>query len=811
MIQVYCAGNTNYENNGDIVLLPTSCQLSCGINDTWELAMEHPVDFEGRWKYLDAGAVLAVPTFQSEKQLFRITKCERNESTVSATAYPIFFDSANDCFLMDTRPTDKDGQEALDILTSGSKYSAESNITTHGTAYFVRRNLMDAINGEADPTFIGVWGGEILFDNYKVIINTQIGTDNGLEIRYGKNMNGLQYSVDMSEVVTRIIPVAYNGYMMDGNTPWVDSENIEKYPVICTREVKFEDVKMAEDASESEEGTSDIICNTQAELNAALTQKCQDMYSAGADLPSVTINVNLIDLEHTEQYKDFSGLVSVGLGDTVHCYNNKLDLSTDARVIQLKWDCIRNQASELTLGNYEYNYFSSLTSSMQAVGQVIGPGNTVMADRVQGILNAMTTQFRAQKNIAQTQDVRAMLFEDLDPTSPTFGAMCLGTQGLQIAHERNATNSDWEWGTAINFKTVNANQILTGKISSRTGAVYFDLDANNGEGELAASILKGVEEGSTTTARIGIGAYSGGETYEGMSVRTSSGAGGRITLALARNVENYSLANDSEIFSYGNLKIRSQAISTNPGGNNSINFTGNSDTGEGSVEIRRGTADGSEQAFAALEGSTTLSHNGNNVLYASNNQTSLLYNGEPIIIRDDSLLSVHYKQYNIMLAQADATLIQFQNNDRVRVNQGSIQFVTGGYARASIENDGAYFADLYSNGSLVTSDRKKKANIKKFTGGALDKVKGSPVYRYKLKKELKPDGTSAKAKAKTITSDKESIGLIYDEAPEEIRRESAKGDKAIDLYGMVSILWKAVQELSDKIETMSAKLEVSKE
>lgn len=794
MIQVYCAENTNYENNGDIVLLPTSCQLSCGINDTWELAMEHPVDFEGRWKYLDAGAVLAVPTFQSEKQLFRITKCERNESTVSATAYPIFFDSANDCFLMDTRPTDKDGQEALDILTSGSKYSAESNITTHGTAYFVRRNLMDAINGEADPTFIGVWGGEILFDNYKVIINTQIGTDNGLEIRYGKNMNGLQYSVDMSEVVTRIIPVAYNGYMMDGNTPWVDSENIEKYPVICTREVKFEDVKMAEDASESEEETSDIICNTQAELNAALTQKCQDMYSAGADLPSVTINVNLIDLEHTEQYKDFSGLVSVGLGDTVHCYNNKLDLSTDARVIQLKWDCIRNQASELTLGNYEYNYFSSLTSSMQAVSQVIGPGNTVMADRVQGILNAMTTQFRAQKNIAQAQDVRAMLFEDLDPTSPTFGAMCLGTQGLQIAHERNATNSDWEWGTAINFKTVNANQILTGKISSRTGAVYFDLDANNGKGELAASILKGVEEGSTTTARVGIGTYSGGTTYEGVSVQTSSGAGSAITLALDRSVGNYSLANDSEIFSYGNLTIRSQAISTNPGGNNSINLYGNSGTGEGLVEIRRGTPDGSEQ-----------------VLYAKEDQTALLHKGEFVFVVDDIALNIRYKQDNIMIGQDDATIIRFQDNDRVKVYQDLIQFVTGGYARASIENDGAYFADLYSNGSLVTSDRKKKANIKKFTGGALDKVKGSPVYRYKLKKELKPDGNSAKAKAKTITSDKESIGLIYDEAPEEIRRESAKGDKAIDLYGMVSILWKAVQELSDKIETMSAKLEVSKE
>ena len=119
--------------------------------------------------------------------------------------------------------------------------------------------------------------------------------------------------------------------------------------------------------------------------------------------------------------------------------------------------------------------------------------------------------------------------------------MCLGTQGLQIAHERNATNSDWEWGTAINFKTVNADQILTGKISSQTGAVYFDLDANNGEGELASSILKGVEEGSTTTAKIGIGTYSGGGTYEGLSINTTSGSGGELTIAIAREPGDYTL------------------------------------------------------------------------------------------------------------------------------------------------------------------------------------------------------------------------------------------------------------------------------
>ena len=487
MIQCYKADNANYENNGDITLFPTSCELSCEINGTWELNMSHPIDSDGRWKYLSEEAVISAPTFQSDKQLFRVDKCVKSDSSVDVTAYPIFFDSADDCFLMDTRPTNQNGQSALNIMTQGSKYSGESDITTGGTAYFVRRNLMDAINGEGSPTFIQTWGGEILYDNFKVIINERVGGDYGVEIRYGKNMNGLSYTVDMSDVVTRIVPVAYNGRTMSGNTPWVDSENIDKYAKKYIREVKFEDVKLAEDASDSEEEDV-IICADQAALNAALTQKCEDMYAAEADLPAVTIQVTMIDLAKTEQYKDFEDLVSVGLGDTVHCYNYKLGITTDARVIKLTWDCIRNQAGEMTLGDYEYNYFSELTSSLQAVSQIIGPGNTVVAERVAGVLNAINTQLRYQKNVAQKQDVRAILFEDTDPDSPTYGAMCLGTQGFQIADSRTADEKDWDWTTAFTAKGGYANTLITGLLSDKKGKSFWNLDT--GEMQLSGTFIQ---------------------------------------------------------------------------------------------------------------------------------------------------------------------------------------------------------------------------------------------------------------------------------------------------------------------------------
>ena len=66
---------------------------------------------------------------------------------------------------------------------------------------------------------------------------------------------------------------------------------------------------------------------------------------------------------------------------------------------------------------------------------------------MQGTINGVKAQLRAQSSIAKKQTVRAVLFEDLDPDSPTFGAMCLGTLGFEIASERTADGRDWKWST----------------------------------------------------------------------------------------------------------------------------------------------------------------------------------------------------------------------------------------------------------------------------------------------------------------------------------------------------------------------------
>lgn len=464
MIQIYNIENTNFDQNGDMSLFPSSASVHAVLNGTWEVTLEHPKDSEDRWKYIKEGAVVKMPSFNGE-QLFRITHKEKSDSGISADLQPIFMDAADDCFLLDVRPTDKTGQQALDIMTApNKKYTAETDITSTGTAYYQNKNLIEAINGDDENSFVKRWGGEIVYDNYKAIINRHAGSDRGVEILYGKNIaeNGMKEEVDLRNVVTRIIPQAYNGYQIDGDAPWVDSPLIDKYPTVKYSTMKFEDVKMRADAQEDDESKGVIICDTPAQLEAALRKRCQEQWEAGADKPQVTISVDMVMIEDTELYADVKGLVEVSLGDTVHCRNNNLDIVTDARVTELEWDCVNDRILSVSLGDYQFDYISNQVSINNRIESAIREDGSVIGSQVQGILDAVKTQFHALRDVAQKQDVRAMLFEDLNPDSPAFGAMCLGSMGFEIASKRTADGKDWIWSTFGTGKGFFADYIIAG-------------------------------------------------------------------------------------------------------------------------------------------------------------------------------------------------------------------------------------------------------------------------------------------------------------------------------------------------------------
>lgn len=466
MIQIYKASNTDYTTNGDAVLVPSECFVCAKLNSSWGVSLIHPIDNDGKWSLIKEEAVVKLPSFNGD-QLFRIKHVIKGVDTVDTTMEPIFYDAMGDCFLEDVRPTEKTGQEALDIMTAANpKYSGSSDITRTSTAYYELKNLMDCINGNDDNSFINRWGGEIYFNNYTVIINERQGDDHGVVVSYGKNIpaDGFFEDVDVSEVVTRIYPQAYNGYRMTTERKYVDSPLINSYPTIKTKKMVFEHIKMAVDVSNQEENNDVIICNTDAELNAALISACEEQYSRGIDKPRVSISVNMVLLDDMAGYEDYKALEAVHLGDIITCKNERLGVETKERVIELKWDAIKERISAVVLGRPKYNYFDNVTSTADLVNAAIRKNGTVIAQQVAGVVNAARAQLKLQNTIAKKQDVRAILFEDLDPASDTYGAMALGTQGFQIASERLPDNSGWKWTTFGTAKGFFADLIVAGTL-----------------------------------------------------------------------------------------------------------------------------------------------------------------------------------------------------------------------------------------------------------------------------------------------------------------------------------------------------------
>lgn len=492
MIQLYSAGTSasvlqGMTRNGDYLLKPTSCVLHQILNGVWSLEMQTPLD--GTQTAITVNSVIRAPG-PSGDQLYRVYEVTPAMDFVTTKAEPIFMQAAQDVFLLDVRPTNRTCQQALTYMinnqmSAGSyTYSGTSNITSTNTAYFVRKNLIEAIQGDGENTVLKRWGGEIYYDNFNISIRTQQGADRGVRVSFGVNMASCRQTVNTSEVITRIVPVGFNGYMIPA--VYVDSPLISNYPFVRTKVINYPDIKLTSDLLMDEEAES---YDTLAELQAALEDRANREFIEGkVDLPKVTYDVQIANIQKAPEYQSFTGLLDVRLGDTVHCFNQRLGITTDARAVEIYWDCCTETVSRVVLGDYTGDYFSQLSKVSRAAQTVIDTDNQqVRASRVAGILNAMQTQLRLQNTAAERSDVRAILFEDTDSASELYGAMSIGTQGFEIANSvvpgAAADSGDWDWktfGTAAGFS---ADLIIAGVLASQNytpGVQGVAIDLNTG-------------------------------------------------------------------------------------------------------------------------------------------------------------------------------------------------------------------------------------------------------------------------------------------------------------------------------------------
>ena len=91
------------------------------------------------------------------------------------------------------------------------------------------------------------------------------------------------------------------------------------------------------------------------------------------------------------------------------------------------------------LGDFRYDYFDRVSSSVDRIDGAIRPDGSVIAGKIAGFIDGAMASLRAQYNVAEKQDVLAIRFENLDEKSPLYGSMALGTQGLMIPNRGQKT------------------------------------------------------------------------------------------------------------------------------------------------------------------------------------------------------------------------------------------------------------------------------------------------------------------------------------------------------------------------------------
>lgn len=507
MIHLYKLNNTDYKKNGDFTLHPISAKLHLILNGAWMAEFQCPLDEAAAFIENDCVIKFDLPHFKD--QLWVVTDPKNTDfDTIEFTAYPIFlWDAQKELIMRDCRPTNKKGQDALEYMLEGcnapAKYQVRSDISKLSTAYYINKNFMEALNSSDENSFVNRWGGEAIFDNYTLHMNHWAGSDRGFVIAATKNISGFGISEDNSDFCNVIIPVGYNG--------WTSKREVHDESrhsrILHKRFIQYDFIKWWEDASEEDYSDPEVtICKTEAEMEDALTGAARRDFENGSYRTKYSYDVDFIDLRAYNTYKDFKDLEYVWLGDRVDVKNLGARITTKQVVTEIEYDLVEDEITRLILGSSVENFFSQSSITTSTLKKIVDSGtNTVMANTIKGVIDMAETSLRAQKNVSKRTDVRGILYEDLLVGSSTYGALCIGTQGLQISKQRNADNTDWIWGTAINYQSIIADYIITGILSGKDGNFWLNLD--DGSYELGDN---GLFKGTITTtkdAKIGRNMY----------------------------------------------------------------------------------------------------------------------------------------------------------------------------------------------------------------------------------------------------------------------------------------------------------------
>ena len=247
-----------------------------------------------------------------------------------------------------------------DIVNSASMFRVEQPASV--------RALLGGVRGSILDTF----GGEFEWDNTTVKVHARRGADNGVTIKYGKNLQNLNNERSNESFYTGC--VAY--YKTDETTVTGNVQHIDDYSSYAEEKIFILDATDQFDNDEiaTVEQLDAIAANYIVNNNLGLPFKD-------------TLTVNFVQLWQTLEYEDIAPLERVSLGDTVHVKYKNFDVSM--RVIETHYDGISGRYTEMVLGAKKATLKETISDPISA--EFTGEITQVVSNMSQAIIDATNT------------------------------------------------------------------------------------------------------------------------------------------------------------------------------------------------------------------------------------------------------------------------------------------------------------------------------------------------------------------------------------------------------------------------------------
>lgn len=297
-----------------------------------------------------------IPAREVGNQLFRIYKVviSTDGKTVNVNAIHVSYDLSG-VLIQDCNLALLDPPAAISRIMEAFMISYRGSIST---------NLTSAINGkytgelsgkngtfaflDPDKGMIPYYRAKLIRDNWDIFLMQNTHVDRGLHLVYGRNLRGVSWTRDSSNIINRVVPVAKNSSGGDLLLPekWIDSANISNWPVVRMERLAVQGQIGKDD------GTGTGTNWTETTLLNQMRTKAQERYSVDhVDAVNVELTVNFTMLGDTEEYKQYRGLQQVYLYDVINVKDPNVGLDVDLQVSQIVWDCILDRCISIKVGN----------------------------------------------------------------------------------------------------------------------------------------------------------------------------------------------------------------------------------------------------------------------------------------------------------------------------------------------------------------------------------------------------------------------------------------------------------------------------